>query len=105
MVTVLVRMNQSVNKSWHSEGPRLKAVDGSNPRVTEVRAVMMRPRRALQATVMATSIISDMKVIKIWRSNSGHPHLELSVADEYGAVMDLQGCHDCRGCNKAEVML
>lgn len=45
--------------------------------------------------------MSDMKAIKTWRINSGHPHLDLATADEYGAVMNLQGCRDCRGYNKA----
>lgn len=43
----------------------LKAGDGSNPSVTEVRVVLTRPWRALQPAVMAASIISDMKAIKI----------------------------------------
>ena len=80
-----------------------KAGDGSS--VTEVRLVVTRPQRALQLAIMATSIISETKAIKIWRIHSGHPHLDLAGTDEYGAVMDLRGCGDCRGCNKAEVML
>lgn len=67
--------------------------------------LVTRLQRAPQPAVMATSIISDMKAIKIRRINSSHPHLDPAAADEYGAVMDLQRCYDCRGCNKAEVML
>lgn len=99
-----------VNKgaAYNPDTPRdlgMKQVMVSAPHVTEVRVVMTRPRRALQPAVMATYIIADMKAIKIWRINSRLPHLDLATADEYGAVMDLQGCHDCGGCNKAEVML
>ena len=81
-----------------------KAGDGSNHGVTEVRVVVTRPRRALRPAVIATSIIGDMKAIKIRRINSSYPHLDAATADEYGPVMNLQGCRDCRGYNKAEVM-
>lgn len=71
-----------------------EAGDGSNPGITKVKVFMTRPGTELQQAVMATSIISYMKAIKIWRIKSGHPHLDLDDAAEYGAVMDLQGCCD-----------
>lgn len=86
----------------HSRGSYWKASNGCGPSVAEVRVVVTRPPRALQPAVIATSIISEMKAIKIGRIHSGHQHL--APVDEYGAVMDLQGCHDCFGSYKAEVM-
>lgn len=67
--------------------------------------VLTRPQRTLLPAVMVTSIMNDMKAIKIRRINFGHPHLDRAAADEYGVVMNLQGCRDCRGYNKAEGLL
>lgn len=73
----------------------------SSPRLVFIT----RPGTAPQQAVIATSIIRYMKAIKIWRINSAHPHLDLAAADEYGRVMDLQGCFDCCRWNKVELML
>ncbi len=89
--TVFVRVNKHAVYNPGTPGDPSEDGDGSNPSVGEVRVVTTRPRRALQPAVIATSIISDMKAIKIWRINSVHPHLDPAAADEYGSSYGSAG--------------